>query len=125
MVCIEGNEPVEQCLYLRRDEALDVPPGSKGKIRFPQAGGLGLEERPETVVEKLWLRELTWIARSIRAAAVLAVLAILAFIFLEFIYVRLSPTGKAVVADAKLDPDNPPNLIGVQFKPSINPNSIP
>jgi len=125
MVCIEGNEPVEQCLYLRRDEALDIPPGSKGKIRFPQAGGLGLEEKPETIVEKLWLRELTWIARSLRAAAVLAVIGILAFIFLEFIYVRLSPTGRAVVADAKLDPDNLRNIVVVKFNAAINPDSIP
>jgi len=125
MVCVEGNEPREQCLYLRRDEALDIPPGSKGKLRFPQPGGLGLEGRPETVVEKLWLRELTWIARSIRAAAVLAVLGILAFIFLEFIYVRLSPTGKAAVADAKLDPGNLRNIIVVKFNAALNPDSIP
>jgi hypothetical protein len=125
MVCVEGNEPIEQCLYLRRDEALDIPPGSKGKIRFPQAAGLGLEEKPETVVEKLRLRELTWIARSLRAAAVLAVLGILAFIFLEFIYVRLSPTGRAVVADAKLDPNNLRNMIVVKFNAAVNPDSIP
>jgi hypothetical protein len=125
MVCVEGNEPIEQCLYLRRDEALDIPPGSKGKIRFPQAGGLGLEEKPETVVEKLWLRELTWIARSIRAAAVLAVVGVLVFIFLQFIYVRLSPSGRAVVADAKLDPDNLRNIIAVKFNAAINPDSIP
>jgi hypothetical protein len=125
MVCVEGNEPREQCLHLRRDEALDIPPGTKGKVRFPQAGALSLEEKPETVVEKLWLRELTWIARSIRAAAVLAVLGILTFVFLEFIYVRLSPTGKAVVADAKLDPGNLRNIIVVKFNAAINPNSIP
>jgi hypothetical protein len=125
MVCVEGNEPIEQCLYLRRDEALDIPPGSKGKIRFPQTAGLGLEEKPETVVEKLWLRELTWIARSIRAAAVLAVLGLLAFIFLQFIYVRLSPTGRAVLADAKLDPDNLRNIVVVKFNAAINPDSIP
>jgi hypothetical protein len=125
MVCIEGNESTEQCLYLRRDEALDIPPGSKGKIRFPQAGGLSLEEKAETIVEKLWLHELTWIARSLRAAAVLAVIGIFAFIFLEFIYVRLSPTGRAVVADAKLDPDNLRNIIVVKFNAAINPDSIP
>jgi hypothetical protein len=124
MVCVEGNEPIEQCLYLRRDETLDIPPGTKGKIGFPQPG-LGMEQRPETVVEKLWLRELTWIARSLRAAAVLAVLAVLAFIFLEFIYVRLSPTGRAVVADAKLDPDNLRNIIVVKFNAAIDPDSIP
>jgi hypothetical protein len=125
MICAEGNEPIEQSLYLRRDEALDIPPGSKGKVRFPQGGGLGLEQKPETVVEKLWLRELTWIARSLRAAAILAVLGILAFIFLEFIYVRLSPTGRAVVADAKLDPDNLRNIIVVKFNAALNPDSIP
>jgi hypothetical protein len=125
MVCVEGTEPIEQSLYLRRDEALDIPPGSKGKIRFPQAGGLGLEEKPETVVEKLWLRELTWIARSIRSAAVLAVLGILTFIFLQFVYVRLSPSGRAVVADAKLDPDNLRNIIVVKFNAAVKPDSIP
>src|SRR5439155_16928843 len=43
----------------------------------------------------------------------------------EFIYVRLSPTGKAAVADAKLDPGNLRNVIVVKFNAALNPDSIP
>jgi hypothetical protein len=53
------------------------------------------------------------------------VLAILVFIFLQFIYVRLSPSGNATVADVRLDPDNARNIIVAKFNAAIDPDSIP
>jgi hypothetical protein len=125
MIAVEGNEPLAACLYLTRDAELDLPPGAKEQGALDDLGTDALlAGQPQTVTGKLQLRERTWIATSIRAAAALAVAGVLLFVFLQYIYVPLKPVAAKVAEDAKLDPANKRNLIAVDFNASVRRGSI-
>jgi len=117
MIAIEGDEPQERCLCLRRDAALDLPPGEKDAKPAPglETDGLGPAKAPQTVVEKLWLRRINRVKQAVIPVSALAVLLVAWLILRSFLPHALHIERAEMSNDAAIDTNNTRNFLEVRF----------
>jgi hypothetical protein len=128
MIAVDGNEPLEKCLFACPDEDLDIPPGAKGGggvdgLRMAEQA-LGMGRKPSTVAEKLWLCVPNLAVPVAMAATILLLAAATWFVFGGHPKHMVVLTA-TISNDPELDPDNSRNVIEVSFNNPLALNAPP